>query len=199
MLKEFQKAARWLGRSQDPFINFAFVFDVGIEEEGLDPGVESADSEMYVFSSYVHFKADICMCAFRSGYEFYLHLYALLKSRIAGFSQHMAPFKNYQDKLNPLTQEVGMPLQPVLKFTKYILLKMLKAMGSARSDDCSSLRDTGLSYIAMDLPARRLEPYIPPHADKGSHRGFQHQDLARLLCPMRMLAEFDADPAEYFF
>lgn len=76
---------------------------------------------------------------------------------------------------------------------------MSKAMGSARSDDCSSLRDTGLSYIAMDLPTRRLEPHIPPHADKGSHRGFQHPDLARLLCPMRMLSEFDANPAEYFF
>lgn len=107
MLKEFQKAARWLGRSQDPFINFAFLFDVGIEGEGLDPGVESAHSEMYVSFFYGHSRFNMCMHTFRSGYEFYLFLYALLKGCIPGFSQHMAPFKRHGDKLNPLTQEVS--------------------------------------------------------------------------------------------
>lgn len=74
---------------------------------------------------------------------------------------------------------------------------MTKAVGSARSDDCSSLRDTGLSYVAMDLPGGRLEPPILPHTDKGSHRGFKHPVLARLLCPMRLIEDFDSNPAEY--
>lgn len=85
MLKEFQKAARWLCRSENSFINFMFVFDVGIEGEGLDPGVESAHSKMYVTSIYDHFRSNKCIHAFRLGYESYLHLYALLKSHIAGF------------------------------------------------------------------------------------------------------------------
>jgi hypothetical protein len=73
---------------------------------------------------------------------------------------------------------------------------MNKAHGSARSEDCASLKDRGLTYIAIDMPGGLLMPPIPPHLDKASMRGFKHIALACLLCPMRLLSDFDADPAE---
>lgn len=73
---------------------------------------------------------------------------------------------------------------------------MTKASGSARSDDCGSLRETGLAYVALGCPNKQLSPAIPPKVDKGSHRGFKHPVLARLLCPIQFVAEFDANPDE---
>lgn len=72
---------------------------------------------------------------------------------------------------------------------------MTKALGSARSDDASSLKEAGLAYIALDTPGLRIEPIIPPKASK-SERGFTHPVLARLLCPMRLVSDFDTDPTK---
>lgn len=72
---------------------------------------------------------------------------------------------------------------------------MNKAVTSARSDDISSLKRDGLGYIALDLPGGAIVPIIPAKASK-SVRGFNHPVLGRLLCPLRYLAAFEADPEE---
>lgn len=107
MLEEFKKVARWIGRSEDPFINFSYVFDIGIESEELSSN-KSIHSTVYVYFSVLNPEL-ISIHTFRPGHGFYLYLYALTKSSITGFTHHMAPFKNHGDKLNPLTQQVCKP------------------------------------------------------------------------------------------
>ena len=68
---------------------------------------------------------------------------------------------------------------------------MTQAVGSARSDDISSLRTDGLAYIAVDLPTKVIDPPIQPKAPKAATRGFNHPVLGRLLCPIKHLKDFD--------
>ena len=60
------------------------------------------------------------------------------------------------------------------------------------------MREKGLSYIELELPDKQLIPRIDPAAQKSSVRGHNHVVLSRLLCPVKYLAEFDANPAEYY-
>jgi hypothetical protein len=75
-------------------------------------------------------------------------------------------------------------------------LQLTEAANGARSDDIGSLVHDGLEYIALDLPSKVLEPRIPIKQKKDISRGFKHPVLARLLCPVKYLANFDADPKE---
>ena len=70
------------------------------------------------------------------------------------------------------------------------------AAASARGDDISSLNNHGLKYIALEQPGKQLVPDIAPDADKMTSRGHNHPVFSRLLCPARLLEEFDADPTE---
>ncbi|KAF9555025.1 hypothetical protein CPC08DRAFT_766259 [Agrocybe pediades] len=72
-----------------------------------------------------------------------------------------------------------------------------KAANAARSEDIHSLREDVLHYIALTMPDERLEPHIPPRARKKDTRGFNHIRLARLLCPVSKLGEFDKAPEKY--
>jgi hypothetical protein len=72
---------------------------------------------------------------------------------------------------------------------------MNKALGGARSDDCGSLREMGLSYVAIDTETKTLDPPILPRSAKVGTRGFYHPVLGRLLCPLKYIKDFDADPA----
>lgn len=70
------------------------------------------------------------------------------------------------------------------------------AAAAARGDDIASLNNYGLKYIALEQPGKQLLPNIAPDADKTTSRGHNHPVLSRLLCPARLLQEFDADPTE---
>jgi len=72
---------------------------------------------------------------------------------------------------------------------------MTQALGNARSDDCGSLREDGLAYVALESPGKLLQPPIAAKSPKSGIRGFNHLILGRLLCPIKYLAEFDEDPA----
>lgn len=74
---------------------------------------------------------------------------------------------------------------------------MTQALGNARSDDCGSLREDGLAYVALDSLGKVLQPPIPAKSGKTGIRGFNHQTLGRLLCPVKYITDFDADPATY--
>ena len=50
------------------------------------------------------------------------------------------------------------------------------------------------SYVALETPGGELVPKIPANATKCESRGFYHPILARLLCPVKWLSDFDADP-----
>ena len=74
---------------------------------------------------------------------------------------------------------------------------MMKAMGEARSQDASSLREKILAYVAACSTTGTLEPPIKPGARKCDTRGWNYPMLARLLVPIQFLEQFDDDPEEY--
>lgn len=63
----------------------------------------------------------------------------------------------------------------------------------ARSEDTGSLRYAILSYIPKDVRKDTLEPPLLTD-DSKALRGFHHPMTARLLCPMRLISDFDANP-----
>jgi len=71
---------------------------------------------------------------------------------------------------------------------------MNEKLGGAHSDDCSSLRETVLSYVAIDHENKSLNPIITPKSAKSSTCGFSHPMLGCLLCPVKYSKEFDLDP-----
>ncbi|KAF8148267.1 hypothetical protein B0H34DRAFT_737596 [Crassisporium funariophilum] len=78
------------------------------------------------------------------------------------------------------------------------LAKLLnEAVTAARGADISSLREAGLEYVALEEANEILLPKIRHGADKKTTRGYNHPVLARLLCPVKYLPEFDAEPEEF--
>ena len=70
------------------------------------------------------------------------------------------------------------------------------AAAAARGDDIASLNNHGLKYIALEQPGKQLVPDITPDADKMASRGHNHPVFSCLLCPARLLQDFDADTTE---
>ena len=73
---------------------------------------------------------------------------------------------------------------------------MHTAAAGAQGDDIGSLSCSGLKYIALEQPNKKLVTDIPPDADKRLSRGHNHPVLSKLLCPVCLLEDFDADPTE---
>jgi hypothetical protein len=65
----------------------------------------------------------------------------------------------------------------------------------ARSDDACQLLFRGLHYITTLVG--ELNPPIDGSRDKELQRGFNNLTLARLLCPVEYINEFDANPQAY--
>ena len=67
-------------------------------------------------------------------------------------------------------------------------------MSDQRSTDLGSIKHAGLTYLHPNH-----EPLVPPinkKADK-SDRGFNHPQIARMLCPRNTLDAFDLNPDKY--
>lgn len=74
---------------------------------------------------------------------------------------------------------------------------MIAASGAARSEDISTLGRTIFIYINEADPDHKVHPEISAKLKKSKTRGFKHPVLARLLCPIKHLEDFDANPTEY--
>ncbi|KAI6116785.1 hypothetical protein EDD16DRAFT_1727213 [Pisolithus croceorrhizus] len=64
-------------------------------------------------------------------------------------------------------------------------------MSNQRSTDLGSIKHAGLTYMLHDGEA--FNPLIGKGEDKTT-RGFNHPQIARLLCPRKKLDSFDEDP-----
>jgi len=73
---------------------------------------------------------------------------------------------------------------------------MTAALGGARSDDCSSLKEAGLAYAALEIGQQILTPHVAFKTSKDACRGFHHPQLGRLLCPAKYLIDFDINNTE---
>ncbi|KAI6032444.1 hypothetical protein EDC04DRAFT_2571995, partial [Pisolithus marmoratus] len=64
-------------------------------------------------------------------------------------------------------------------------------MSNQRSTDLRSIKHAGLTYVLHD--GETFDPPIGKGEDKTTH-GFNHPQIARLLCPWKKLESFDEDP-----
>ena len=63
----------------------------------------------------------------------------------------------------------------------------------ARSDDITSLREQGLSYVAALMPGKVLSPAILAKSRKSQTRGVLHPQLGALLCPIDKYNDYVMD------
>ncbi|GLB41608.1 hypothetical protein LshimejAT787_1002080 [Lyophyllum shimeji] len=157
-LDAYSKAAKWLCRSLDPFINFFEILTVCASLTGS--GREND-----------RWKEHLLECS----EEHFHEIYAVLRAKIRGFRTHISELEHHGEDLEALAK------------------LMSESAARARSDDIGSLRDAGLAYVELDT---KLDPSIPPRSQKSEHRGFRNLTTARLLCPVRVLAEFKANSAQ---
>lgn len=78
-------------------------------------------------------------------------------------------------------------------FTK-IADKITTGMSEQRSMDLSTVKHAGLAYVPFNMDGKFVfDPPIPKTEDK-SNQGFNHPQLARLLCPRKKVEMFDRNP-----
>ena len=74
----------------------------------------------------------------------------------------------------------------------------MKGMSDQRSMDLGVVKHACLTYVPLDMQDKdqALVPSIPKTEDKSS-RGFNHPQIARILCPRKRLSEFNTDPERF--
>jgi len=68
---------------------------------------------------------------------------------------------------------------------------MVEASGSARAQDTNSARYAVPTFVPLDP---LVDVVQPPITTNKSARGFNHPIVGKLLCPLRLLPEYEADP-----
>ena len=138
------------------------------------------------------------MLRFSDKYTEELKHYINLRDSITDFETDYPELASSSQALNKLAKVVS-----TLDFMRfncseciYLPGQMHIASAAARGDDIASLNIHGLRYIALEQPGKQLLPDIAPDADRAASRGYNHPVLSRLLCPARLLQEFDVDPTE---
>ena len=91
---------------------------------------------------------------------------------------------------------ISLPLTPFLKISN--------AAAHSRSDDTGRLKSDILEYIYEDPKkgsrfSLELQHTRPLASDPKALRGFLHIDLADLLCPLNLKAQFERDPVYAHF
>jgi hypothetical protein len=72
------------------------------------------------------------------------------------------------------------------------VFQLVRAMGDARAQDTNILRYEIPRYIPLNYKTESVMP--PITGGEKSGRGFSHPATGRLLCPLRYLDRFQADP-----
>jgi hypothetical protein len=68
-------------------------------------------------------------------------------------------------------------------------------MNRVHSDDGGHLHPLIGRYAAPDPDNKYIDPPVDPRGDK-ERLGFNHPELASLLCPIRHLKEYDENPVK---
>jgi hypothetical protein len=68
---------------------------------------------------------------------------------------------------------------------------MAEAFGNARAQDTNSVHYDVPTFVPLDPLVDVVQPPITNHK---SARGFNHLVVGKLLCPLRLLPEYEADP-----
>ena len=70
-------------------------------------------------------------------------------------------------------------------------------MTAAQGANISMLREAGLEYVALEQPDEALIPKIRQGAEKKMTRGHNHPVLLRLLFPVVLIKDYDAEPEKH--
>ena len=68
---------------------------------------------------------------------------------------------------------------------------MIESFGNARALDTNAARYGVPTFVPLDP---LVDVVQPPITNDKSARGFNHPIVGKLLCPLRLLPEYEADP-----
>jgi hypothetical protein len=82
-----------------------------------------------------------------------------------------------------------------IKWRIYALIsintKMVESFNNARSQDSNSARYEVPTFVPLDPLVDVVEP---PITNNKSARGFNHPVVGKLLCPLRLIPEYETNP-----
>ncbi|KAJ3486607.1 hypothetical protein NLI96_g4131 [Meripilus lineatus] len=164
----YKKAARWIPRVVSPFTDFPTVFRLGMRAD-IDPEFDNGAN----LGNDIHITSDPAV------QEKHLQIYRTILTLVPGFSDMLTEYQFTPESLPDLLRLFD------------ILLK------STRSDDIKSIRNDGISYLhktphTIITPRIRLES-----GTRKDDRGWDHLLTARLMCPLKLLQEYEADPERF--
>lgn len=122
-----------------------------------------------------------------------------LRGRYEDIPMEQSEVERYFEIYNLMLQHVPwledeLKIMDAPEFDK-VANKLTKGMSDQRSMDLGSLKHAGLAYIPFKMNTTfTLDPPLLKGEDK-SDRGFNHPQIARLLCPRKKLHLFDEDEA----
>jgi hypothetical protein len=73
---------------------------------------------------------------------------------------------------------------------------MQSMINHTRSEDASRLKSRMGSYAAPFPDKQVVQPVIAEDSKSRSRMGFNHPELAKMLCPVKYLVDYLKDPAE---
>ena len=71
---------------------------------------------------------------------------------------------------------------------------MKRIIASVRADDCARLKERIATYVPVNPAKDLISPPVQNGGSSRSHLGINHLVLARFLCPITHLKEFEDDP-----
>ncbi|PPQ82522.1 hypothetical protein CVT26_013095, partial [Gymnopilus dilepis] len=125
----------------------------------------------------------------------YVDIFHELAHRVPQLEEDLEALGGDTERINALAEAVRYLIQSIIPYSHPN--KMVTSCGQSRSNDISGLKEMVLYYTAQEEEGRKLEPTIPHGAKKRSRRGFKHPQLARLLCPIKHLDNFNQNPKEF--
>ena len=114
---------------------------------------------------------------------------------VPGFSKLITKFELNPDVLTKFIDTVSAYMQCFLLYNSLLNIEMVTAATGGRTDDTGSLKYDGLMYILKDPDTNKMDPPMPKIRNPSkADRGWNHQTIARHLCPARDIDEFNSDP-----
>ena len=183
-LAPYVHMARWLPSAIGPFMDVESIFYAGVlHMNGSEPE--------YVFNSiYMLVMTYIFFISRTDEEENNIKLFNIIIRLCPKLKKVIKGFDGDEDLMKDFLRIVSQNMRI------YFIIcntndpsQLSTASSNSRTEDTGVLKPIIADYINLD-PS---EPVTKAPKNK-SDRGFKHEKMARLLCPLSLLQEFDADP-----
>jgi hypothetical protein len=122
-----------------------------------------------------------------------IQAFVKFKNLVPGFSATINRFEGHPDLIDEFVNIVS---NTSLTYVTILIpsLQIAENASNARSEDVYKVRTRGIRHIlGEDFETTCFNPPLDAYGDK-IHRGWNHPQTARALCPMHSLGAFDQDP-----